>query len=728
MLRHSMKLIILLIGCFCLFGFTWQTFTNSGEISSISSDETTIWAATSGGVLRYMPGDEVLTKFTNIDGVGGIDIQSSSYASSYFWFGSTNGKLSRYDPQFREWKQFLFTDRDGTPLSINHIFSDAGFLWISTNIGVSLFDIERNGGEIKETYRRFGDIPAGTGVNSVLLVNDTVWLVTDIGIAYASIFSPNLLDFTNWGSITNDSLSDMIGDFLDIVYHDDAIWVLTESEIAEIVFEPSGVSTGRRVDPENLIYSAVTFGDTLFIGCQSGLLLSFYSTELDTIEIPGLDNAITTINSGDQNRLAVGSQGQGLFIRNGSEWSNPTVNELSRNLVVDVVQADDGKIWLAHDALYVSSFDSTIWNTIAIPENTLLSLEADNVGNVWIGAFGGDVYRINENNQVTIFDRNNSSLIGNSDNPPDGLDFIVLPDMHQDSNGVLWFTCYRGHVRRPVSLYETSTNTWDYYSSTNFNTEAKILSIYSDGKSLWTGFEDDGVYLIDYGDDPFDQSDLTYTHFTRQQSLLPSDNVKVLTADLNGLIWVGTDMGLAYFDSGINRFIRILLPDGIGPQVNSIAFDVRNNMWVATQTGLAFRQSGDNEFISFTTSNSNVVDNNINSLHFDDQLRLWVATNHGLSMLAYEIGAVTDNVDEVFAYPNPFVMTGNDEKVFFNFIDEVKVEIFSLDGSKIKSILSNSGWDGTNESGEKVSSGLYLFHIRDIDGHSHTGKIAVVRK
>ena len=95
--------------------------------------------------------------------------------------------------------------------------------------------------------------------------------------------------------------------------------------------------------------------------------------------------------------------------------------------------------------------------------------------------------------------------------------------------------------------------------------------------------------------------------------------------------------------------------------------------------------------------------------------------------MTYEIGAVTDDVERVFAYPNPFILTDG-EKVLFNYAGEVEVEIFSLDGRKIKTILSNTGWDGTNENGDKVASGLYLFYIKDRDGNSFTGKIGVVRK
>ncbi len=148
---------------------------------------------------------------------------------------------------------------------------------------------------------------------------------------------------------------------------------------------------------------------------------------------------------------------------------------------------------------------------------------------------------------------------------------------------------------------------------------------------------------------------------------------------------------------------------------------------MATGTGLAFRETGEIDFEYFTTENSSIIADNINSILFDSQRRLWIGTDFGVSVLTYEIGAVTADVERVFAYPNPFILTEG-EKVLFNYIGEVEVEIFSLDGRKIKTILSNTGWDGTNENGDMVASGLYLFYIKDQDGKSFTGKIGVVRK
>jgi ligand-binding sensor domain-containing protein len=720
---RTIFIFLILPCCLSLYGFEWQTYTNSNSITSLASQNDQFWAASSGGALRFDPASGNVFKYTNTHGVGGNDLRAAAFCNSLVWFGSSDGKLSSFGSEINEWKQYLFIDRNGAPLDIGHLLCDGKFLWVSSNIGISLFDTERHGGEIKETYRRFGDLPTGTQVNSALIKNDTIWLATANGIAYADKNDPNLLDFTRWRSLNRDSLPALPGDNArEIFLYDGQLWIKYTEAVVELLRDGE-FSVGRIVDPSRDVYSAAASNDTLYVGCSRGLLLSWHAGQLDTIEINGLDSSLTTIDINPLIGKIIGSLGQGIFYQDGENWSNVFTQGLARNRVVDMAETGDGRIWLAHDMGFLSSFDGSEWRNLVLPESNLLTIEADGNGNVWVGTFGKGVYRVTPDLQITNYNVANSSLMGVEED----LDFIVVTDIQSDPDGLLWFGCYRGYPTRPISFYDPSSDQWEYYSSGNFGFDPKILALYSDGDRVWTGFENNGVFLVDYGDDPFNTGGLVFAHYTRSGSLLPSDHVNLITADNNGLIWVGSDMGLAYFDPGINRFIRTLLPEGIGPQIRDILFDLRNNIWVATGTGLALRETGEIEFEYFTTENSPITADNVNSILFDSQRRLWIGTDFGVSVLTYEIGAVTDDVKQVFAYPNPFILTES-EKVLFNYAGEVEVEIFSLDGRKIKTILSNTGWDGTNENGDKVASGLYLFYIKDQDGNSFTGKIGVVRK
>jgi hypothetical protein len=56
------------------------------------------------------------------------------------------------------------------------------------------------------------------------------------------------------------------------------------------------------------------------------------------------------------------------------------------------------------------------------------------------------------------------------------------------------------------------------------------------------------------------------------------------------------------------------------------------------------------------------------------------------------------------------------------------VSIFTVAGELIKEIKAGDQWDGRNEGGELVASGIYLFYTRVPSGESAVGKIAVIRE
>ncbi|HNF59165.1 MAG TPA: hypothetical protein PLN89_06300, partial [Elusimicrobiota bacterium] len=74
---------------------------------------------------------------------------------------------------------------------------------------------------------------------------------------------------------------------------------------------------------------------------------------------------------------------------------------------------------------------------------------------------------------------------------------------------------------------------------------------------------------------------------------------------------------------------------------------------------------------------------------------------------------------------------------------DLRMDIYALDGGRVRSIggtgmrfrddvsenfnwVYEFDWDGKNESGDEVGSGVYLIHL-DADGHTVNGKLAIER-
>lgn len=97
-------------------------------------------------------------------------------------------------------------------------------------------------------------------------------------------------------------------------------------------------------------------------------------------------------------------------------------------------------------------------------------------------------------------------------------------------------------------------------------------------------------------------------------------------------------------------------------------------------------------------------------------------------------------------FPNPFVIEVESDQTYFPFVlaspSRVRIDIFTLSGERIKTIVPRSDvklpigeyvgqnlampWDGRNEEGEYVSSGVYLYRFRT-DRNTEVRKIAVIR-
>lgn len=97
-------------------------------------------------------------------------------------------------------------------------------------------------------------------------------------------------------------------------------------------------------------------------------------------------------------------------------------------------------------------------------------------------------------------------------------------------------------------------------------------------------------------------------------------------------------------------------------------------------------------------------------------------------------------------YPNPFVIATESDSTFFPFVlsspSRVRLDIFTLGGERLKTLVPKNDpeypvgeyldriyavpWDGKNENGEYVSSGIYLYRFRT-DRATVIKKMAVIR-
>jgi len=93
---------------------------------------------------------------------------------------------------------------------------------------------------------------------------------------------------------------------------------------------------------------------------------------------------------------------------------------------------------------------------------------------------------------------------------------------------------------------------------------------------------------------------------------------------------------------------------------------------------------------------------------------------------------VSASLSSVKAYPNPWRADkhANISIKFDNMPAASTVKIFTVTAREIKTLSADSTgsalWDRTNDSGDRIASGVYIYLIIDPQGNETSGKIALI--
>jgi len=103
-----------------------------------------------------------------------------------------------------------------------------------------------------------------------------------------------------------------------------------------------------------------------------------------------------------------------------------------------------------------------------------------------------------------------------------------------------------------------------------------------------------------------------------------------------------------------------------------------------------------------------------------------------LFFLALTAGAAAQaaGLDDIIVYPNPVRFPQDTTITFGNVAAPADVEIFTADGRRVRQlqlIPGDAQYALTNDSGQQLASGIYVYLLTDGEGHSRTGKFAVLR-
>ena len=229
------------------------------------------------------------------------------------------------------------------------------------------------------------------------------------------------------------------------------------------------------------------------------------------------------------------------------------------------------------------------------------------------------------------------------------------------------------------------------------------------------------------------------------------EGIRCVAEDLEHNIWVGSSVGPFMLESseiedGGSTFTQVKVPrnDGTnyadylltGIDISSIAIDGGNRKWIGTFNNGVYLISADNmtQIHHFTTDNSKLLSNTIMSIAINPTSgEVFFGTDKGLCSYISDATATNSEMttDNVWAYPNP-VEPGYAGPITITGLSlDADVKILTANGAIVNEGHSNGGtyvWDGCDQKGRRVASGIYMVATATSKGEKGTVcKIAIVR-
>jgi len=174
--------------------------------------------------------------------------------------------------------------------------------------------------------------------------------------------------------------------------------------------------------------------------------------------------------------------------------------------------------------------------------------------------------------------------------------------------------------------------------------------------------------------------------------------------------------------------------------VRQMEMDKRGNRWFLTEmNGIDVLQSNGvwmNGGYGFNTSNSGIIDDLTFSATFDPNTGLaYISTARGLAVMQTPFANPKSDYKSIHIYPQPF-RPGVQEKVYIQgLMDNSTVKIVTINGTAIRELAATTGevqgyeavWDGRDDAGDLVGTGVYLLLYFTESGSSAVGKLAIIR-
>ncbi|HUH27192.1 ABC transporter substrate-binding protein [Gelidibacter sp.] len=765
------------------FSTLWQGYFSYYNIKDIAIGDNKVYGASENAIFTYDLSSNQIETITTIDGLSGETISTIAYSEAYdtLIIGYENGLIEIVSGPENEILSVVdILDKQTIPPNlkrINHFNVLDGLAYISTDFGISIYNLERL--EFGDSYF-IGNGGSQINVNQTTVLNNIIYAAcgNNNAIKTGALSNPNLIDYKQWQTIGSGSFVSVesVGSRLFAVNSNHVVYEISNGGFAAL-FTYSDMPLDTKAVNDNLV---ITTGNNVYV--YNG---NFATLATATLQ-PELSTRFTTATI-SENHIYIGTSSSGVLKTN-----------LSNTMAYDVVRPegplmnDAFKIEAGHNNLWVTYGDYTVSynpyplrsyglshlveeNWINTPFSDLLNAQnlnyiavnPFNPAQVFISACQQGILELNNEEATVLLDQNNSGL-----EPIAATDPSVRQTGSQfDRNGILWTMTSR--VDKALKSYNPSTGQWRGYSFSEI-IQDPLLDEFGFGDLVidrsgtkWIGAYKKGLI-------GFNENGNKIGYINSEEQNMPDHIVSAVAVDNNNQLWIGTIKGLrvlyntgGFFDTP-NQSVKeiVVLDDGIPQEllsnqyITDIKVDGSNNKWIGTlDAGIFyFSPDGQQTIYHFTTKNSPLPSNFIKDISIDAQNgKVYIATSKGLVSFSSGGSKPEEELASAFVYPNPvrpeYDILGANNLNDINkgvkirgITENVNIKITDIEGnlvaeaqSRVNLRASRSNynfaidggtaiWNGKNLANNIVASGVYLILISDLDSfETKVLKLLIIR-
>jgi ligand-binding sensor domain-containing protein/signal transduction histidine kinase/DNA-binding response OmpR family regulator len=488
------------------------------------------------------------------------------------------------------------------------------------------------------------DMSTGLSYNSVLCViqdhEGLLWVGTREGLN-----KYNSVDIDIYKNQFNDSLS-LSNNQINCIYEtfNQDIWVgtargLNRYDRIKNIFRQYLVGTDSTGLSNGYVKCIVQNTDScIWVGTSNGLNIldpkCKYFKKLVLEDPPSFSNNVIALFRDRQNRIWIGTKG-GLFM-----WEKNNFNkiELHSGLIKfenpfeirDIKEDLNGRIWVATEEYGIYSFEYSNGKIFNLTHRYSGNSEiiSDHIRKIFIDK---DILWLATLDGVCLIEKNTGKItnIAYSPSNPEGIGNSSIHDVIKDNSGGFWLATY--------------TNGLNYYHPQNclFPHFKRIPGMENSlSSNAITGFLEDvsGNMWISTGAAGVNYLNLHNNRFgkflTAGKSGLSNDNVKSMSADQKGNLWIGTYKGLNLYNLTANSFTHFLHdPDNRNSlnqnQVHVVYVDQEGLVWIGMNDGIfQVYDPGKKLFKEFPE-----IGTIVNTIFEDRNGKIWIGERFGLHCL-----------------------------------------------------------------------------------------------